>query len=52
MLASMPGPRNERTVRRRRFPPGLRTDVPVADALGEVVTAVRGRPEFDRADQL
>ncbi|MFB9673191.1 proline--tRNA ligase [Microlunatus capsulatus] len=37
-------------VRDRRT--GVRTDVPVADALGEVVTAVRGRPEFDRADQL
>ena len=37
-------------VRDRRT--GVRTDVPVADALGEVVTAVRGRPEFDRPDQL
>ena len=37
-------------VRDRRT--GVRTDVDVADALGEVVTAVRGRPGFDRADQL
>jgi prolyl-tRNA synthetase len=37
-------------VRDRRT--GVRSDVPVADALGEVITAVRGRPEFDRADQL
>ncbi|GAA1433583.1 proline--tRNA ligase [Microlunatus lacustris] len=37
-------------VRDRRT--GVRTDVAVADALGEVVTAVRGRPEFDRAVQL
>ena len=37
-------------VRDRRT--GVRTDVPVADALGEVITAVRGRPEFDRAEQL
>ncbi|WP_197677332.1 proline--tRNA ligase [Friedmanniella luteola] len=37
-------------VRDRRT--GVRTDVPVADALGEVLTVVRGRPEFDRPDQL
>ncbi len=37
-------------VRDRRT--GVRTDVPVDDALGEVVTAVRGRPRFDRPDQL
>jgi prolyl-tRNA synthetase len=37
-------------VRDRRT--GVRADVPLADALGEVVTAVRGRPAFDRADQL
>ncbi len=37
-------------VRDRRS--GLRTDVGVDDALGEVVSAVRGRPQFDRPDQL
>jgi prolyl-tRNA synthetase len=37
-------------VRDRRT--GVRADVAVADALGEVVTAVRGRPAFDRAEQL
>ena len=37
-------------VRDRRT--GVRTDVPVADALGEVITAVRVGPTFDRADQL
>jgi prolyl-tRNA synthetase len=31
---------------------GVRSDVAVADALGEVITAVRGRPAFDRAEQL
>jgi prolyl-tRNA synthetase len=36
-------------VRDRRT--GVRSDVAVEDALGEVVTAVHGRPEFDRADQ-
>jgi prolyl-tRNA synthetase len=37
-------------VRDRRT--GVRADVAVADALGEVITAVRGRPAFDRAEQL
>jgi prolyl-tRNA synthetase len=37
-------------VRDRRT--GVRSEVAVADALGEVITAVRGRPTFDRAEQL
>jgi prolyl-tRNA synthetase len=37
-------------VRDRRT--GARTEVAVAEALGEIVTAVRGRPAFDRPDQL
>ena len=31
---------------------GKSEEVALADALGEVVTAVRGRPSFDRAEQL
>ncbi|MFL6026720.1 MAG: proline--tRNA ligase [Friedmanniella sp.] len=31
---------------------GVRSDVAVADALAEIITAVRGRPAFDRAEQL
>ena len=31
---------------------GVAGNVPVADALAEVVTAVRGRPSFNRAEQL
>ncbi len=34
-------------VRDRRS--GVRVDVPVEDVLGEIVTAVHGRPEFDQA---
>ena len=40
------------TVELRDRRTGLNEEVALADALGEVITAVRGRPSFDRAEQL
>jgi prolyl-tRNA synthetase len=40
------------TVELRDRRTGKNEEVALADALGEVITAVRGRPSFDRAEQL